>query len=109
MSQRLGEEGTSTLKVDIGADGVPTNVTVYRSSGSLRLDDAARELSWRAGNGLADAELQARRRLDFDAAVKWDLKEPPDAAYIAMAMQPADYPGQGAADKFEQGITGIFF
>ena len=50
LSEQLGEQGTTELKVAIGPDGVPTDVSVFKSSGSLRLDDAAASYvkqSWR--------------------------------------------------------------
>lgn len=36
-----GHGGTSTLKVTVGPAGAPTDVTVFRSSGTGSLDDAA--------------------------------------------------------------------
>jgi protein TonB len=41
MSQRLGEQGTSQLKVTISTAGDVTECTVDKSSGSTRLDTAA--------------------------------------------------------------------
>jgi protein TonB len=41
LSQRLGEQGTTHLKVTVGVDGKATDVTVIGSSGSTRLDAAA--------------------------------------------------------------------
>jgi periplasmic protein TonB len=41
LSQRMGEQGTTTLMCDIGIDGKPIACTVIKSSGSQRLDDAA--------------------------------------------------------------------
>lgn len=41
MSQKLGEEGTTTLSFHIMTDGSVTNATVAKSSGSERLDSAA--------------------------------------------------------------------
>ncbi|MDE2164148.1 MAG: TonB family protein [Alphaproteobacteria bacterium] len=41
ISQRLGEEGTTLLAFHITAQGDVTNVTVAKSSGSERLDNAA--------------------------------------------------------------------
>ncbi len=41
ISQRLGEEGTTLLAFHITAQGEVTNVTVAKSSGSERLDNAA--------------------------------------------------------------------
>jgi len=43
ISQRLGEQGTTLLKVTIGTDGRVTDAVVQKSSGSQRLDDAAVE------------------------------------------------------------------
>jgi protein TonB len=41
LSQRLGEQGTTGLSCEIGADGKPIACSVTRSSGSARLDDSA--------------------------------------------------------------------
>jgi protein TonB len=41
LSQRLGEQGTTHLKVTVGVDGKATEVEVIGSSGSSRLDSAA--------------------------------------------------------------------
>jgi protein TonB len=48
-ARRNGEQGTVTLRVHVGTDGVPTAVELERSSGSSALDAAARESvkSWR--------------------------------------------------------------
>ncbi|MBL8434299.1 MAG: energy transducer TonB [Zoogloea sp.] len=49
-SKRMGEEGRVLLRVQVGADGRPTDVSIARSSGFSRLDDVARETvlrSWR--------------------------------------------------------------
>lgn len=49
-SRRMGEEGRVLLKVHVGADGHPLEVSVVQSSGFQRLDDAARDTvlrSWR--------------------------------------------------------------
>jgi len=40
-ASRLGEEGTTGLKLFVSADGRVTEATVFSSSGSTRLDDAA--------------------------------------------------------------------
>jgi protein TonB len=49
MSKRLGEQGQVMLRVLIGADGLPKEAQVSRSSGYARLDTTAREtvLKWR--------------------------------------------------------------
>ncbi|MFP3889426.1 energy transducer TonB [uncultured Ralstonia sp.] len=41
MSQKMGEEGRTLVKITIGADGEVTNTAVVTSSGSARLDRAA--------------------------------------------------------------------
>lgn len=48
-ARRSGEQGTVTLRVHVGADGVPTQVELDRSSGSSALDSAALEAvkGWR--------------------------------------------------------------
>ncbi len=49
-SKRMGEEGRVLLRVQVGADGRPTDVSIAKSSGFSRLDDVARETvlrSWR--------------------------------------------------------------
>lgn len=43
MSRRLGEEGRVMLEVHINADGIPSKVTIHKSSGFPRLDDSAFE------------------------------------------------------------------
>ncbi|WP_374481161.1 energy transducer TonB [Zoogloea sp.] len=50
LSRRMGEEGRVLLKVQVGADGRPTDVSVFKSSGFTRLDESARDTvlhSWR--------------------------------------------------------------
>lgn len=42
-SKRMGEEGRVLLKVHVGADGRPLEVSIAQSSGFPRLDDSARE------------------------------------------------------------------
>jgi protein TonB len=43
LSRRLAEEGTVQLKLAIGADGKVESAMIEKSSGSQRLDDAARD------------------------------------------------------------------
>lgn len=43
MSRRLGEEGRVEVEVQVQADGLPSKVSLRRSSGYSRLDDAALE------------------------------------------------------------------
>lgn len=40
-SRRLGEQGTVWLRVRVGADGLPREVSLHRSSGHARLDEQA--------------------------------------------------------------------
>ena len=50
LSRRMGEEGRVMLRVHVGADGKPLEVTIAKSSGYARLDEIARETvlrSWR--------------------------------------------------------------
>lgn len=50
LSRRMGEEGRVLLKVQVGADGRPTDVSIFKSSGFPRLDESARDTvlrSWR--------------------------------------------------------------
>ena len=74
LSQRLGEQGTTRLKVTVGTDGKPTEVSVDKSSGSTRLDSAASQYvkeNWRwepatrNGTPVVDTIL---------VDVVWDLK-----------------------------------
>jgi periplasmic protein TonB len=43
MSRRLGEEGRVEVEVQVQADGMPSKVSLKRSSGYTRLDEAALE------------------------------------------------------------------
>jgi len=43
VSQRLGEEGQVVLRVLVGTDGKPAEILINKSSGSERLDRAAKE------------------------------------------------------------------
>ena len=74
LSQRMGEQGTTLLKVAIDTTGKVTDCTVVTSSGSTRLDAAAVEsvkANWRwqpptqAGKPVAATT---------EVSVKWDLK-----------------------------------
>ncbi len=74
LSQRLGEQGTTRLKVTVSTDGKATEVSVDKTSGSNRLDQAAVahvkdnwrwEPATRGGNPVVDTIL---------VDVVWDLK-----------------------------------
>ncbi len=75
ISQRLGEQGTVTLKININKEGTVTAAAIEKSSGFPRLDEAAKE--WVVGrykykpptvNGEA---IEATTLIQ----VKWDLKD----------------------------------
>jgi protein TonB len=48
LSRRMGEEGRVTLRVLVNESGRPTRVDVQKTSGSPRLDEAARQAALRA-------------------------------------------------------------
>lgn len=48
IARRLGEEGLVTLRVLVNARGRPERIDLQKSSGSARLDDAARKAASRA-------------------------------------------------------------
>lgn len=48
LSRRTGEEGRTILRVLVNAQGMPERADIRTSSGSARLDDAAREAVMRA-------------------------------------------------------------
>lgn len=48
LSRRTGEEGRAILRVLVNAQGMPERADIRTSSGSARLDDAAREAVMRA-------------------------------------------------------------
>ena len=58
---RRGESGTVTVRVDIGADGVPNQVDVANSSGSRQLDRAAMDAvrRWRFTPAMRQGEAVA--------------------------------------------------
>ena len=48
ISRRLGESGTVLLRILISEQGLPQQVTVQKSSGSNKLDEAGRQAALRA-------------------------------------------------------------
>lgn len=66
-SRRLGEQGTVWLRVLVGADGLPRQVSVQRSSGFPRLDEQALSAMRRA---------RFRPQLDNGAPVEWTVIAP---------------------------------
>lgn len=75
ISQRLGEQGTTTMEVAISTEGVVTDCKVTKSSGSDRLDQAACEhvkAHWRWQPPTQEGKPVA---VNTSVAVKWDLKD----------------------------------
>lgn len=72
MSRRLGEQGKVIVKVVVGADGLPKQVDVGRSSGFDRLDEAARDamLRCRFSPGKVNGVAQP---MAYDAPVNFVL------------------------------------
>jgi protein TonB len=58
QAARRGLEGSVRVRVDVGADGVPTSVAIVEGSGTRELDRAALEAvrRWRFRPGLADGK-----------------------------------------------------
>jgi len=74
LSQRMGEQGTTLLKVAIDNTGKVTECTVMTSSGSTRLDAAAVE--YVKANWRWQPPTQAGKPVSAttEVSVKWDLK-----------------------------------
>ncbi len=89
ISQRLGEQGTTELAVNMGSDGMVTDVAISQSSGSSRLDDAAVTYirdRYHRQPALEDGKPTAAR---VTVVVVWRLDTPVDKTTI---MPRADYP-----------------
>jgi protein TonB len=74
LSQRMGEQGTTLLKVSIDNTGKVTECVVVTSSGSTRLDAAAVE--YVKANWRWQPPTQAGKPVSAttEVSVKWDLK-----------------------------------
>ncbi|PNG55939.1 hypothetical protein WDL1CHR_01276 [Variovorax sp. WDL1] len=72
MSKRLGEQGKVIVKVVVGADGLPKQADIRKSSGFDRLDEAAREtmLRCRFSPGKVGGVAQT---MSYDAPVNFVL------------------------------------
>ena len=104
MSQMTSEEGTTLLQVSIGADGVPTQVSVAASSGSVRLDEAAVahiKDNWRWNAPIIGCKPAAS---ETRVSVKWDLRNTAANAFLPanVFMDAKDYPPE-ALKRREQG------
>jgi len=104
LSQRMGEQGTTSLRVSIDPHtGTVSDVAVERSSGSLRLDDAAAifvKQNWKWTVSRFDCASGAIVTL---VSIKWDLREPVTSNWATvLTMEDKDFPA-GARDKKEHG------
>jgi TonB family protein len=100
-----GEQGRTTLKVTIGADGSASDAQIAKSSGSLRLDEAARDFvkaTYRWNPQIKNCKpVEIVTLLD----IIWDLRNAePDPRTLVVAMDAADYPPEALA-KQEQGVV----
>jgi TonB family protein len=112
LSAILGEQGVTTLGFVIKEDGTPASVTVVKSSGSLRLDDAAVEAvtkNWRyVAARSADGKPLA---CPWKAVVRWVLhgdstRLPGEFAAMEVRMRAEDYPPE-ARRRGEQGSVTV--
>ena len=73
ISRRLNEQGKTTVRVLIGADGLPQRAEIARSSGFARLDDAAMAtvLRWRYVPGKRGGVAEA---MWFNVPINWVLE-----------------------------------
>jgi periplasmic protein TonB len=74
MSFRLGEEGTSVVRVLIGPDGRAQDAQIASSSGYMRLDQAAEATarSWRYVPGKRGGVPEA---MWVNVPIKWEIKK----------------------------------
>ncbi|HEY0825655.1 MAG TPA: energy transducer TonB, partial [Ramlibacter sp.] len=74
MSFRLGEEGTTVVRVLIGPDGRALETQVAKSSGFARLDQAAEATarSWRYVPGKRGGVPEA---MWVNVPIKWEIKK----------------------------------
>ncbi|HEY2255097.1 MAG TPA: energy transducer TonB, partial [Variovorax sp.] len=72
MSKRLGEQGKTLLRVLIGVDGLPKQVSIKTTSGYDRLDEAARAavMNWRFVPGKRNGVAEA---MEYDVPINWIL------------------------------------
>ncbi len=73
ISRRLNEQGRTTVRVLIGADGLPQRAEIARSSGFARLDDAAvaTVMRWRYVPGRRGGTAEA---MWFNVPINWVLE-----------------------------------
>ena len=73
LSRRLNEQGKTTVRVMIGADGLPQRAEVAKSSGFDRLDQAALAtvMRWRYVPGKRGGVAEA---MWFNVPINWVLE-----------------------------------
>jgi len=74
MSFKLGEEGTTVVRVLIGPDGRAQDAQIARSSGFTRLDQAAEATArgWRYVPGKRGGVPEA---MWVNVPIKWEIKK----------------------------------
>jgi TonB family protein len=108
LSQMTGEQGTTMLQVTVGKDGTVTDAEVAKSSGSLRLDQAAVDYvkaNWRWEPPTRNCQpAEAVTRIN----IVWNLRNAPTIPPGVVEWTPdvADYPAD-ALQKRQQGVTGV--
>jgi protein TonB len=75
ISQRLGEQGTTTMEVAISTEGSVTECKINKSSGSERLDSAACEYVKSHWKWSPPTQLGKPVSANTLVSVKWDLKD----------------------------------
>jgi TonB family protein len=107
ISVMTAEEGTTLLEVSMGADGVPGDVSVVTSSGSVRLDQAAADHvknNWRWTAPVINCQSQAAKT---QVSLTWDLKDAGANVMLpAVYMDVGDYPPDARRWR-EQGTATI--
>lgn len=85
MATRLGIEGVAILTFRIGTDGIPKDIAVAKSAGSLDLDYAAVNC---AANWLYKPAIQDGHPVDVPwlAKISWQLNYGPPASVPPIAM-----------------------
>ena len=73
ISRRLNEQGKTTVRVMIGADGQPQRAEIAKSSGFTRLDEAAvtTVMRWRFVPGKRGGVAEA---MWFNIPINWVLE-----------------------------------
>lgn len=109
LSQMTAEQGTTTLQVTIGKDGAVTDAQVVKSSGSLRLDQAALEhvkANWRWQPPIKGCQtVEAATRV----SIAWNLRDSPGGTppgVTEWTPDAADYPPDSLS-RHEQGVVGV--